>query len=80
MQHLKNGQDFKLDAKIEMRPDKLVKLVTCNTWTRIINGIRKESLLDYINIKNVVKVENVMFEVLTFVDQGVASITRRAIC
>ena len=79
MQHLKNGQDFKLDAKIEMRPDKLVKFVTCNTWTRIINCIRKESLLDYINIKNVVMVENVMFELPSFVHQGVASLTKTAI-
>ena len=46
----------------------LIQIVNFNTWSRNINGIRKESLLDHVYVNNSATVNNVNFINPTFGD------------
>ena len=50
----------------------LIQIVTETTWSRIINGIKKESLIDHIYVNDSSTVANVRFEVPTFGDHVLA--------
>ena len=45
-------------------------MVTETTWSRIINGIKKESLLDHVYVKNPVTVPNVFNKITLFGDHS----------
>ena len=46
----------------------MIQIVDFNTWSRNINGIRKESLLDHVYVNNSATVNNVNFITPTFGD------------
>ena len=46
----------------------LIQMVNFNTWSRNVNGIRKESLLDHVYVNNSATVNNVKFTTPTFGD------------
>ena len=46
----------------------LFQIIDFTTWSRNINGILKQSLLDHVYVTNLTKVENVDFDVPTFGD------------
>ena len=46
----------------------LTQLVNFKTWSRVINGTKKESQMDHIYTNNILLVCNVHFEVPTFGD------------
>ena len=46
----------------------LTQLVSFSTWSRIINGIKKESLLDHVYVRNFALVTNITFSVPVFGD------------
>ena len=47
----------------------LFQIVNFETWSRVIKGVRKESLLDHVYVNNLAFVKNVNFETPTFGDQ-----------
>ena len=46
----------------------MIQIVNFNTWSRNINGIRKESLLDQVYVNNSATVINLNFTTPTFGD------------
>ena len=46
----------------------LTQIVNFDTWSRIINGVKKSSVLDHIYTNNSAMVSNVNFETPTFGD------------
>ena len=48
--------------------NELAQIVYFDTWSRVINGIKKESLIDHIYVNDISTVINVKFEVPTFGD------------
>ena len=53
----------------------LTQVINFKTWSRTINGVKKESLLDHIYTNNVSIINNVNFEVPTFGDHVLAFAT-----
>ena len=47
---------------------KLIQVVEFNTWLRIINGTRKESLLDHVYLNNLASLNSIYFEIPIFGD------------
>ena len=58
---MKNLTNFALEAN-------LTQLVTFNTWSRTIKGVKKESMLDHVYVRNFASVFNVTFSVPVFGD------------
>ena len=53
----------------------LTQVVNFPTWSRTINGIRKESLLDHVYVKDTTTIKNVHFKVPTFGDHVLLIVT-----
>ena len=50
----------------------LIQIIDFDTWSRVINGTKKESLIDHIYVNDINSVSNVKFEVPTFGDHVLA--------
>ena len=46
----------------------LIQIVNFDTWSRIINGIRKSSILDHVYVNNLSTISDVAFETPVFGD------------
>ena len=53
----------------------LFQIVNFPTWSRTINGIVKESLLDHIYVKNITTIFETSFEIPTFGDHAIVVAT-----
>ena len=70
---MSNRQDYALKAPLLLLNDfaienKLLQIVNFFTWSRNINGVREESLLDHVYVNNHATIANVKFETPTFGD------------
>ena len=46
----------------------MIQIVNFDTWSRIINGVRKSSILDHVYVNNLPTITNVVFETPVFGD------------